>query len=388
MRQKPNAITLSIGDGANDVNMITEAHVGVGIQGLEGQQAARSADFSIGEFRHLKRLLFFHGRESYRKNSLLILYNFYKNMLLCMPQFWFGVENWYAGQTLYEAINYQLFNVFYTSVPIILFALFDKQTTDLVLESDPSYYEAGPKRKLFGTSRFLKWFAWASSQAFVMMYSACMLFDFKFSNSDGDSYGFWPMGHMIFFGVVFIANMKIFTFSNSISIGLIFTASVSVSLFLALWIYLNGQVSEIQSTFGRMWGNIHAWVFMIILLSLVAIDYGLYKIYDITVFASLIPPTTMEKITPAKSPQSEPSQQDIKFDTYNTPKDDGGVQPRSSQLQRQTRQERSYSKIFIEAVTGEMSTEGAARLSSIRRRHTQGNTGDKYQQLGGVNIRD
>jgi phospholipid-transporting ATPase len=40
--------TLSIGDGANDVNMITAAHIGVGISGLEGQQAARASDYSIG----------------------------------------------------------------------------------------------------------------------------------------------------------------------------------------------------------------------------------------------------------------------------------------------------------------------------------------------------
>ena len=40
--------TLAIGDGANDVNMITAAHIGVGISGLEGQQAARAADYSIG----------------------------------------------------------------------------------------------------------------------------------------------------------------------------------------------------------------------------------------------------------------------------------------------------------------------------------------------------
>ena len=46
--QCPNKSTLAIGDGANDVNMITTAHVGVGIMGLEGSQAARSADFSIG----------------------------------------------------------------------------------------------------------------------------------------------------------------------------------------------------------------------------------------------------------------------------------------------------------------------------------------------------
>lgn len=172
LTQRPEAITLSIGDGANDVNMITEAHVGIGIKGLEGQQAARAADFSIGEFRMLKRLLFFHGRESYRKNATLILYNFFKNVVLCMPQFWFGINNYLSGQTLYEAINYQLFNITYTSLPIILYALFDKQTTDLILLADPIFYEPGPKRLLFNTKRFLVWFSWASTQALCLVYLA------------------------------------------------------------------------------------------------------------------------------------------------------------------------------------------------------------------------
>ena len=81
----PNVSTLAIGDGANDVNMITSAHVGIGIKGLEGKQAARASDYSIAEFKYLRKLLLFHGRESYRKNSYLILYNFYKNFILILP---------------------------------------------------------------------------------------------------------------------------------------------------------------------------------------------------------------------------------------------------------------------------------------------------------------
>jgi phospholipid-transporting ATPase len=161
---------LSIGDGANDVNMITEAHVGVGIKGLEGQQAARAADYSVGEFKHLHRLLFFHGRESYRKNSQLILYNFFKNVLLCMPQLWMGLNNWLSGQTLYEGANYQLFNIVYASLPIVLYALFDKETSDIVLQAEPRYYAPGPLRMLFNTKRFVTWFAIASLQALVMVY--------------------------------------------------------------------------------------------------------------------------------------------------------------------------------------------------------------------------
>ena len=80
--------TLAIGDGANDVNMITAAHVGIGIFGVEGRQAARASDYAIAQFSFLKRLLFVHGRESYRKNAYVVCYNFYKNALFVMPQFW------------------------------------------------------------------------------------------------------------------------------------------------------------------------------------------------------------------------------------------------------------------------------------------------------------
>ena len=68
--------------------MITAAHVGVGIRGVEGQQASRASDYAIGEFKLLKRLLLYWGRESYRKNTTLIGYNFYKNFLIGFPFFW------------------------------------------------------------------------------------------------------------------------------------------------------------------------------------------------------------------------------------------------------------------------------------------------------------
>ena len=86
------AILLAIGDGANDVSMIQAAHVGVGISGLEGLQAARSADVAISQFRYLKKLLLVHGAWSYQRLSKLILYSFYKNITLYMTQFWVSCE--------------------------------------------------------------------------------------------------------------------------------------------------------------------------------------------------------------------------------------------------------------------------------------------------------
>ncbi len=80
-----SVMTLAIGDGANDVSMIKEAHVGVGIFGNEGMRAVQASDFAIPEFRMLHRLLLFHGRVRYLSISNFILYFFYKNAVLTMP---------------------------------------------------------------------------------------------------------------------------------------------------------------------------------------------------------------------------------------------------------------------------------------------------------------
>lgn len=81
VKKHQKAILLAIGDGANDVSMIQAAHVGVGISGVEGLQAARSADVAISQFRFLKKLLLVHGTWSYQRLSKLILYSFYKNIV-------------------------------------------------------------------------------------------------------------------------------------------------------------------------------------------------------------------------------------------------------------------------------------------------------------------
>lgn len=87
------SILLAIGDGANDVSMIQAAHIGIGIAGVEGLQAARSADVSIGQFRYLRKLLLVHGAWSYHRVSKVILYSFYKNIAMFMTQFWVSPDH-------------------------------------------------------------------------------------------------------------------------------------------------------------------------------------------------------------------------------------------------------------------------------------------------------
>lgn len=112
VKRNTKALLLAIGDGANDVSMIQAAHVGVGISGMEGMQAARSADVSIGQFRFLRKLLLVHGSWSYHRLSKAILYSFYKNIALHMTQFWYVFQNGFSGQSIFESWTITFYNVF------------------------------------------------------------------------------------------------------------------------------------------------------------------------------------------------------------------------------------------------------------------------------------
>jgi phospholipid-transporting ATPase len=139
----PDKTTLAIGDGANDVNMITAAHIGIGISGLEGQQAARSSDYAIGQFKFLRTLLLIHGREAYRRNAYVVGYMFYKNIMFVMTIFWFGLFCNYSGQTIFDDYLYQLYNITYSSLAIMWFAVFDHEYPKEILYKNPKYYIIG-----------------------------------------------------------------------------------------------------------------------------------------------------------------------------------------------------------------------------------------------------
>mmetsp|Transcript_1651 Transcript_1651/g.3553 ORF Transcript_1651/g.3553 Transcript_1651/m.3553 type:complete len:1147 (+) Transcript_1651:184-3624(+) len=211
-----DARTLGIGDGANDVNMILAAHVGIGISGLEGAQAVRASDFAVAQFSYLQRLLFVHGRESYRKNSNLVCYNFYKNVLVVMPLFWYGFFSVFSAQLFYNTWTYQLFNLIFASCPIVIYALFDREIEFNILMLEPVHYEIGLKDKLFNSIVFWGWIVEASLQALAI----CLLCVFSMSSFSGDTdngrmNNMFVGGIFVFGMVVLFANLKVLFFSFS-----------------------------------------------------------------------------------------------------------------------------------------------------------------------------
>ncbi|KEG02933.1 ATPase [Plasmodium vinckei vinckei] len=140
----PRGTSLAIGDGANDVGMILMANVGVGIAGKEGLQAARSSDFTISEFKYLKKLLFVHGRESLRRNSFLVYFCIFRNVSFCLCSmiliFWTG----YSATDAWNPWTKQIINIAFTSLPVIFFVALDKQLPHNILLNNPLLYETSP----------------------------------------------------------------------------------------------------------------------------------------------------------------------------------------------------------------------------------------------------
>ncbi|KAM3614529.1 uncharacterized protein V6R79_015801 [Siganus canaliculatus] len=154
IKKHKKAVTLAIGDGANDISMIKSAHIGVGISGQEGIQAVLASDYSFAQFRFLQRLLLVHGRWSYLRMCRFLCYFFYKNFAFTMVHFWFGFFCGFSAQTVYDQYFITLYNIVYTSLPVLAMGIFDQDVPDQRSLEYPKLYEPGQLNLLFNKREF------------------------------------------------------------------------------------------------------------------------------------------------------------------------------------------------------------------------------------------
>ncbi|KAI8638204.1 hypothetical protein BD408DRAFT_423376 [Parasitella parasitica] len=192
------SILLAIGDGANDVSMIQAAHVGIGISGVEGLQAARSADFAISQFRFLKKLLLVHGSWAYQRLSKMIFFYFYKNVAMYLTQFWYAIFNGFSGQTLYESWTMSCFNVFFTLLPPMAIGVFDQFASARLLDKYPQMYILGQKNEFFNQKRFWGWIANAVYHSALLYFVGMAAFVDDTVFEAGYMGGQWWVGTTIF----------------------------------------------------------------------------------------------------------------------------------------------------------------------------------------------
>ncbi|XP_077275466.1 ATPase phospholipid transporting 8B isoform X2 [Temnothorax americanus] len=197
IKKNKSAVTLAIGDGANDVSMIKTAHIGVGISGQEGLQAVLASDYSIGQFRFLERLLLVHGRWSYYRMSKFLRYFFYKNFAFTLCHIWFAFFCGFSAQTVFDPMYISVYNLFYTSLPVLAVGIFDQDVNDKNSLMYPKLYAPGLQNLLFNKKEF----CWSALHGF---YASCVLFLVPYGTyKDGVSpKGYVLSDHMLLGSVV------------------------------------------------------------------------------------------------------------------------------------------------------------------------------------------
>ncbi|UIZ28573.1 hypothetical protein KXD40_009384 [Peronospora effusa] len=199
--------TLAIGDGANDVAMIQRAHVGVGISGQEGMQAVNSSDYAIGQFYFLEKLLLHHGRLNYKRMAILSGYMFYKNIVMVLAQYFYMFCTGSSAQKFYGELAFQLYNICYTSLPIIVLGVFDYDVPYEVSKRFPELYLVGPRMELFNNYTFFKWICSAVYESTVIFVFVIYAYNENLSNAGSAS--MVQYGLLAFTMVVLVANIKL-----------------------------------------------------------------------------------------------------------------------------------------------------------------------------------
>ncbi|GLT31904.1 hypothetical protein SLA2020_066040 [Shorea laevis] len=200
--------TLAIGDGANDVGMIQEADIGVGISGVEGMQAVMASDFAIAQFRFLERLLLVHGHWCYRRIAMMICYFFYKNITFGFTLFWFEANASFSGQPAYNDWYMSCYNVFFTSLPVIAIGVFDQDVSaDLCLKY-PKLYQEGVQNKLFNWPRILGWMFNGVLSSIIIFFFTTRSITSQAFREDGKVADFSVLGVTLYSCVVWAVNCQ------------------------------------------------------------------------------------------------------------------------------------------------------------------------------------
>jgi magnesium-transporting ATPase (P-type) len=136
----PQAIILSIGDGANDIDMIRAASIGIGVEGVEGSEAVLSSDFSILSFKFLSPLLLVQGRWCAMRCALVIHTTFYKNAMMAWLQIFYGIFNGFSGSTCYDSGFYAMYNIIFTVPQQFFLCIFEQDIESSFALTIPETY--------------------------------------------------------------------------------------------------------------------------------------------------------------------------------------------------------------------------------------------------------
>ena len=274
-------ITLAIGDGGNDVSMIMEAHIGIGIYGEEGLRAAQSSDYAIGEFQVLRRLIFFHGFLNLMRNSYMVIYFFYKNFVFTIIHFFYGFYNDFSGQTIIEDWFISLFNLLFTSIPLAARGILDislRPEDGMIIKIlMPYLYKEQREKPHFNIPNFLlnllKGIINATINYFVTLYTINYNID-----SDGHDSNLWVISAVLYTNILLIVSFNMILLTQYHT--WINWASICVLTFLFYIIFLlcveNITIFTSSGTMNYTFNSVLVWMnFIFISGACCLIDFGI-----------------------------------------------------------------------------------------------------------------
>ncbi|KAH8737143.1 hypothetical protein BGZ61DRAFT_525327 [Ilyonectria robusta] len=225
---KRRGLTLAIGDGANDLAMIQASHVGVGISGKEGLQAARVADYAVAQFRFLQRLLLVHGRWNYVRTAKFILCTFWKEMFFYLPTAQYQRYAGYSGTSLYEATSLTVFNTLFTSLCVICMGIWEQDLRAETLLAVPELYIYGQRNMGLNLWKFARWMLLGAVQGVVCWYGIWA--GYAWISPAARDQGLYALGTLTFTVGILWINWKLFIFETHYK-----TNIVMFSFFLTTW---------------------------------------------------------------------------------------------------------------------------------------------------------
>ncbi|TPX70129.1 hypothetical protein SpCBS45565_g01922 [Spizellomyces sp. 'palustris'] len=230
VRKGLGAMCLAIGDGANDVSMIQEADVGIGISGKEGLQAVMAADYAIGQFRFLGRLLLVHGRWAYLRTAEMVLNYFYKNVVYLFVLFWYQFDNGFSASTVTDYTYSMWFQTFFTLLPTIAIGTLDQDVNDRVSMMVPQLYLKGIRQTLYTMERFWLYIFDGIYQSVVIYFIAYAIFRDSIIYHQGWDASKDDMGTLCAMSIIltvnFYAALNIMNWTWMIALALVITICI------------------------------------------------------------------------------------------------------------------------------------------------------------------
>ncbi|XP_076656807.1 phospholipid-transporting ATPase IF [Halictus rubicundus] len=263
--------TAAIGDGGNDIAMIQEAHVGIGLMGKEGRQASMSSDFAIAKFRFLKKTLLVHGQWYYVRISTLTLYFFYKNILFITPQLLFGIHSGFSVQTFYDSMFLMLFNVIFTSVPIVFYGVLEQNYSADKLLRFPYLYKMYRHNYLLTNKRILLWSVLGFWHAIVIYFMTQVFIDVNpvslYNNTPVDQ---WVFSTFVLHLVTLVANLQVLLHSSYWTVPLVTIVLLSELAFIAFamcYSFVNRRYDgDMLTVFPKILSSMSLWLLAIVVV--------------------------------------------------------------------------------------------------------------------------